>query len=122
MNVTAWPEAGAEGEKVKAATGGGAFTVTLGLEQEFPDRAINTPIAENGFTGVTYIILLNQYDDAGVTNNWSVQVDFDSSLGQVINTGVSQNPGVLPLVTGQWVPIRIEIDGKKNIGVVYKPR
>jgi len=31
---------------------GGAFTVTLGLEELFPDRAINTPISENGFTGV----------------------------------------------------------------------
>lgn len=31
---------------------GGAFTVTLGLENEFPDRMINTPISENGFTGV----------------------------------------------------------------------
>ena len=31
---------------------GGAFTVTLGLEKDFPDRMINTPISENGFTGV----------------------------------------------------------------------
>lgn len=31
---------------------GGAFTVTLGLEQEFPDRMINTPISENGFFGM----------------------------------------------------------------------
>lgn len=31
---------------------GGAFTVTLGLEKDFPERMINTPIAENGFTGV----------------------------------------------------------------------
>ncbi len=31
---------------------GGAFTVTLGLEQRFPDRLINTPIAELGFFGV----------------------------------------------------------------------
>jgi TPP-dependent pyruvate/acetoin dehydrogenase alpha subunit/pyruvate/2-oxoglutarate/acetoin dehydrogenase E1 component len=31
---------------------GGAFTVTLGLEQKFPDRLINTPIAELGFFGV----------------------------------------------------------------------
>ncbi len=30
---------------------GGAFTVTLGLEQEFPDRILNTPIAELGFFG-----------------------------------------------------------------------
>lgn len=31
---------------------GGAFTVTLGLEKEFQDRMIDTPIAENGFFGV----------------------------------------------------------------------
>ena len=31
---------------------GGAFTVTLGLEKEFPDRLINTPISEAGFFGV----------------------------------------------------------------------
>lgn len=31
---------------------GGAFTVTLGLEEEFPDRMINAPISENGFFGV----------------------------------------------------------------------
>ena len=30
---------------------GGAFTVTLGLEEEFPDRMINTPISEAGFFG-----------------------------------------------------------------------
>ena len=31
---------------------GGAFTVTLGLEERFPGRLINTPIAELGFFGV----------------------------------------------------------------------
>lgn len=31
---------------------GGAFTVTLGLEEKFPERMINTPIAELGFFGV----------------------------------------------------------------------
>jgi pyruvate dehydrogenase E1 component beta subunit len=31
---------------------GGAFTVTLGLERWFPDRMIDTPIAELGFFGV----------------------------------------------------------------------
>jgi len=30
---------------------GGAFTVTLGLEEEFRDRVIDTPIAEAGFFG-----------------------------------------------------------------------
>ena len=41
------------GEDIAITGGwGGAFTVTLGLENDFPDRMINTPIAENGFTGV----------------------------------------------------------------------
>ena len=31
---------------------GGAFTVTYGLEKEFPDRLVNTPISEAGFFGV----------------------------------------------------------------------
>ena len=31
---------------------GGAFTVTLNLEKKFPDRILNTPIAELGFFGV----------------------------------------------------------------------
>jgi len=31
---------------------GGAFTVTLGLEKKFPERMIDTPIAELGFFGV----------------------------------------------------------------------
>jgi pyruvate dehydrogenase E1 component beta subunit len=30
---------------------GGAFTVTLGLEKEFPDRILDTPISELGFFG-----------------------------------------------------------------------
>ncbi|MEW5941945.1 MAG: alpha-ketoacid dehydrogenase subunit beta, partial [Chloroflexota bacterium] len=30
---------------------GGAFTVTLGLEKDFPDRMVNTPIAEAGLFG-----------------------------------------------------------------------
>jgi len=31
---------------------GGAFTVTLGLEDRFPERLLNTPIAELGFFGI----------------------------------------------------------------------
>ena len=41
------------GEDIAVPGGwGGAFTVTLGLEKEFPERMIDTPIAENGFFGV----------------------------------------------------------------------
>jgi pyruvate dehydrogenase E1 component beta subunit len=41
------------GEDIGVAGGwGGAFTVTLGLEKKFPERMIDTPIAELGFFGV----------------------------------------------------------------------
>ena len=41
------------GEDIAVPGGwGGAFTVTLGLEKKFPERMINTPIAELGFFGV----------------------------------------------------------------------
>src|SRR5689334_22874867 len=41
------------GEDIAVPGGwGGAFTVTLGLEKEFPDRMIDTPIAELGFFGI----------------------------------------------------------------------
>ncbi len=40
------------GEDIGVSGGwGGAFTVTLGLEKIFPDRIIDTPIAELGFFG-----------------------------------------------------------------------
>ena len=31
---------------------GGAFTVTIGLDEKFPGRVLNTPIAELGFFGI----------------------------------------------------------------------
>jgi uncharacterized repeat protein (TIGR01451 family) len=60
------------------------------------------------FTGESYFILLNQYDDAGVNNNWSVQVDFNGTDNEVQNEGLSA--GTLPLIRDQWVEIRVEIN------------
>ena len=43
------------GEDIATPGGwGGAFTVTLGLEKKFPDRMLNTPIAELGFFGAAH--------------------------------------------------------------------
>ncbi len=60
------------------------------------------------FTGNSYFILLNQYDDAGATNNWSTQVQFQGAANIVSNDGLSG--GTLPLIKGQWVEVRVEID------------
>jgi 2-oxoisovalerate dehydrogenase E1 component len=52
--MAANPDVFCIGEDIGVKGGwGGAFTVTLGLEERFPDRMINTPIAELGFFGVS---------------------------------------------------------------------
>jgi hypothetical protein len=60
-----------------------------------------------GFSGDSYFILLNRYSDSG-PKNWSTQVQFSSTAGQVINTGTSG--GNLPLATNQRIELRVEID------------
>ncbi len=62
-----------------------------------------------GFTGETYFVMLNQYDDAGATNNWSTQVRFTSTGNQVIADMAGAGPP-LPLVLDSWVELRVEID------------
>jgi hypothetical protein len=69
------------------------------------------------FAGESYFILLNQYDDAGNTLNWSVQVNFSSSTNQVENTGASG--GTLPLIKGTWVELRTEIDLTNDLCAFY---
>jgi len=63
-----------------------------------------------GFADETYFILLNQYDDAGLTTNWSTQVRFDGNDGLVVFQGYYEDLAQLPLITGEWVELRVEID------------
>ena len=60
------------------------------------------------FTGETYFILLNTYNDAGSGLNWSVEVRFNAATNLVTNDGPAG--GTLPLIKGQWVELRNEID------------
>ncbi len=61
----------------------------------------------SSMTGQSYFILLNTYADGG-PYNWSTQVLFDATSDLVVNTGLTA--GSLPLVTDQWVELRVEID------------
>jgi hypothetical protein len=73
------------------------------------------------YTGQTYFILLNQYDDPGLTDNWSMQVEFNSTANaaQVIlySGAVAGTP--IPLVRDQWVEIRDVIDLTADTQSVY---
>lgn len=62
----------------------------------------------SNFVGQTYFILLNNYNDAGTSLNWSTQVVFDSFSNLVINDGPAG--GILPFFRDTWVEIRVEID------------
>lgn len=70
-----------------------------------------------GFTGESYFILMNQYNDAGTTLNWSVQVSFSSGTNLVENTGASG--GTLPLIKDAWVQLRMEIDLTNDLCAFY---
>ncbi len=70
------------------------------------------------FTGQSYFILLNTYNDGGVGLNWSAQVMFDGAANQVVNDG-GVSGGSLPLVRGQWVELRVEINLDSNNGAFY---
>jgi len=66
------------------------------------------------FSGESYFVLLNTYG-AGV-HNWSTQLRFDSALGVV----ESEHDGAqLPLITGEWVELRVEIDLEADSQTIY---
>lgn len=73
------------------------------------------------FSGESYFILMNQYTPAGGgTGNWSTQVHFQSATNLVIGDPGPGNPGgTLPLVKGQWVPIRVLIDLNADTQTFY---
>jgi hypothetical protein len=57
-----------------------------------------------GLAGQSYFILLNKYPS---NPNWSLQLRFDSDIGMVESEFEAAQ---LPLITDQWVEIRVEID------------
>ena len=74
-----------------------------------------------GFTGQTYFILLNAYDDAGTTNNWSTQVCFNGALGTVIDDVAADCAASSPIsiIFDQWVEVRVVIDLDSNTQSFY---
>jgi subtilisin family serine protease len=64
-----------------------------------------------GFTGESYFIFQNVYSDiAGDPISWSTQVIFDGAAGTVANEETGADQGSTPLVTGQWVDLRLDVD------------
>lgn len=68
------------------------------------------------FSGESYFIMMNQYDDGGVNLNWSTQLRFDSVAGVVES---EFDAVTLPLVYDQWVELRNEIDLDADTQSIY---
>jgi hypothetical protein len=68
-----------------------------------------------GFSGISYFILLNTYNIGGPFN-WSTQIAFNASTGTVIS---DMDNVSLPLITGQWVELRVKVDLLQNLQTVY---
>ena len=61
----------------------------------------------SSMSGTSYFIMLNQYDDACATCNWSVQVQFQGATGLMIDDGSGAS---MPFITDQWGEVCLEID------------
>lgn len=65
------------------------------------------------FTGQSYFILLNTY---GPPHNWSTQIRFDGGAGVVVSEFEEMQ---LPLITEQWVELRIVIDLDQDLQTIF---
>ena len=65
------------------------------------------------FVGQSYFILLNTYG-VGI-HNWSTQIMFDSA--GIVQSGFENLE--LPLITGEWVEMRVEIDLDADVQDIY---
>ncbi len=71
----------------------------------------------NNSSGEMFWIVLNQYDGGGAATNWSLQLNMDTDAGIVTNEG--ENQSELPLIMGDWVEIRSEINMVTNAHLVF---
>ena len=96
-----------------------AISPTSDLVHEFSDYTLGVWIVSaqqyipSSATGSQYFILLNTYADAG-PYNWSTEIQFANGVVTDDATGVT-----LPLITDQWVEIRVEIDLDADTQSIY---
>jgi len=68
------------------------------------------------YVGDSSFILLNTYTNGGGDTHWSTQIKFLSSTGMVLS---DFDGNELPLITGRWVEIRVEIDFGADEQTIY---
>ena len=88
---------------------GASVLPSIGAENKlyFERMLSNKPLVDPLFTGETYFIMLSNYSDEGTGNVWSVQMRFDSEE-EIVESEFDE--ATLPLITDEWVEIKINID------------
>jgi hypothetical protein len=88
---------------------GASVLPNIGAENksDFELTLSDDPLVEPLFTGETYFIMLSNYSDSGEGNVWSVQMRFDSEE-EIVESEFDD--ATLPLITDEWVEIKINID------------
>jgi len=111
------PGAGAPASNVQASSGsisaeiaGGAdlvheFNLAGGIMELSAMQYIPT-----GATGTSFFILLNTYDDAGASNDWSLQTEFNLDTGAI----AYWHGGSGQILYDQWVKLKYIIDLDNN--------
>ena len=81
---------------------------TLSMKQYIP----------SGQSGLQYAIVMNRYVDGGNSNagSWSTQLKFDLGAGTVRD---DFRGGSAPIVTDQWVDMRLDVDLDANVVSSY---
>lgn len=69
-------------------------------------------------TGETYFILLNQYDDPGATNDWSVQLHYNAA-SKTITAEAMGGSATATIIFGRWVQLKFIIDLDQNTCAWY---
>jgi len=113
------PAAGAPVSSTYANSGTNSVAVvgTSDLVHEFDiagglvEFSVMQYIARGG-TGESYFILLNAYDDAGVTDDWSVQIRYNLETGVITSDNGGGATG--SIVYDKWVELKFAIDLVNN--------
>ena len=72
----------------------------------------------SSFVGKVYFLIMNAYANGG-PYQWSVQIGFNGDTGEVECNCGSGTPVTVPLVLGEWVEVRCDVNISTDLTEIY---